>query len=259
MTKISICTINGGGPQTMLRLANSMGNVFRQLEGDYDWHWTILLQGTHGADDRVINTIRRFNRKITFLRYPRNLGTVWAWNELIDWSRIQLDCDYLAMIDDDMVINNHRIIQHLMIPHHEEGDKIATSADRVCYFGNKDDLPNKYNRVGDHGSGCTIYSKAVFQSCGYHNEMIVQYAHDTDFNNRIKMAFGEDCLRVARDPCCTHHNQTGTRNCFPPVVWEQMVKRDSKFIETVNYNGDPYVGRSFFKQPLWTLDFATKI
>jgi GT2 family glycosyltransferase len=104
-----------------------------------------------------------------------------------------------------------------------------------------------------------MYSREVFKKCGYHNECIIQYAHDTDFNNRIKMAFGQDCLRVSNAATCIHHNQTGTRNCFQTTVWEKTVKRDSKFLTDVDYNGNPYVERTFFKKPLWNLDFAIKI
>jgi glycosyltransferase involved in cell wall biosynthesis len=256
MTKINICTINGGGSQTMLRLANSMVNTFGKLK-EFEWNWTILVQGNCGADDKTIGTIKRYNRNINLLRYPRNLGTVWAWNELIDWSKMNFDFDYFLMIDDDMVITNPNIVKILLQPFLDD-PTIATSADRVCYFGNATDLPELYNRVGDHGSGCTMYKREVFEKCGYHNECIIQYAHDTDFNNRIKMAFGEDCLRVTKNPLCSHHNQTGTKNCFPDSVWAKTVKRDSQFLEKVTYD-KPYLARSFFKQPLWSLDFAVKI
>ena len=56
--KIFLGTLNGGGDKTLTRLYNSIKNfVIPQLHG-YEWVWSVLSQGSKGANEQVLKNIK---------------------------------------------------------------------------------------------------------------------------------------------------------------------------------------------------------
>lgn len=250
--KLRINTINGGGQETLMRLKNSLKQLLPELD-KHDWSWTILSQGPSGTPVGVLNHIKDELKNVNFLHYPRNLGTVWATNELIDFTK-QSEFDIFWMVDDDIEFKKNGFIDEMATPILE--GKRKTVCDLECIFGaNRKTLQQKgrFVQVGDHGSGVTMYSSEIYgpNGAGYHDEAIIQYAHDTEFNVRIKMAFGDDALSVFTGETCNHYNQQGTRKNFGGAFgFSEVMKRDGEHLKTKKYP-QAFLEREFFKKPLF--------
>jgi glycosyltransferase involved in cell wall biosynthesis len=254
--RIHICTINGGGEATLFRLANSLQRLVPELNTFENWTWTIASQGPSGSSEYFLRNLKqRFGEeKFNALLYPRNLGTVWATNDLIDFTKRKGDFDIFWMIDDDIELLKTDFI-NIMAQPILAGEK-KTTCDIACIFSqSRTELLNmaKHIIVPDHGSGCTMYARDIFEKVGYHDEDIIQYSHDTEFNTRIKKAYGPEVLTVytGQGTLCNHYNQTGTRQNFNNIMpFNIVVGRDSKYVAIPKEKA--YLERKIFKKPMFT-------
>lgn len=241
MKKIVIGTLNGGGHLTLARLYNSLReNVFPEIENNFEFSWHVLIQGDKGCDlNKIYLIIDKFSKYIHLHKIPENIGVVKGTNRLYDFAKKE-SFDIFWMIDDDIAICSKDVVHLLSDSVLNKGYK--TCCTQVCYFGPKEQK-EKYEKMKgniislpDHGSGCTMYHKDVFEKCGYYDENITQYASDTEFNNRIKLAFGKNSLSMlCGKNKCAHYNQTGTRNCYDRETFQRIVKQDNEYVRNKKY------------------------
>ena len=252
--KIFLGTLNGGGNETLLRLYRSIKKCIIPQLKLYDWKWTVLSQGQKGSQKNIILDIKRdLKDNFTCFQSIENLGVVVGTNDLIDYYK-ELNFDYFWMIDDDIEFIDNKFLLYMIHALTDLGKK--TCATSVCYFGQN---RVQYQRqqyqiidVADHGSGCTLYHKDIYDCCGYYDENLKQYGSDTEFNNKIHTAFGDKALSLVGGNLTKHYNQTGTFNCYSREQFSDIVKKDSEYLKNKKY--DPqniYQGRTLFKVPFW--------
>jgi len=231
--KLFIGTMNGGG-NVLYRLYKNFSEYISPQLSKYDWKWTILVQGNKGLDQELLIEIQKeYPLNVDILLQKENLGVVKGTNELIKHYNIYKS-DIFWMIDDDILFTNEMDID-IMI---RALDTHMTCATQVCWFGKKLEYSktNPVIDIPDHGSGCTMYKKDVYEKCGGYDHNITQYGSDTEFNNRIKLAFGDKSLSLLCGNQTTHTNQTGTFNCYTRQEWDDIIKKDNEYIRNKKYD-----------------------
>ena len=252
--KIFLGTLNGGGDKTLTRLYNSIKNfVIPQLHG-YEWVWSVLSQGSKGANEQVLKNIKlQMSDHFTGFIYKDNIGVTIGTNDLIDYYK-ELNFDLFWMIDDDIEFIDGGFLITMLKALFAMNKK--TCATTPCFFGKE---RNEYTRrryeiidIIDHGSGCTLYNKDVYEKCGYYDENLKQYGTDSEFNNKIRLAFGDKSLSLIGGNLTKHYNQTGTFNCYSKEEWNNIVKKDNEYLKNKIYDKDNiYQPRVLTKLPTW--------
>jgi glycosyltransferase involved in cell wall biosynthesis len=255
--KIKINTINGGGQPTFLRLFQSLqNNVFPYLESQgIDWEYTVLSQGPQGTTFETLHRIKNiYDNRFHALVQPRNIGTPWASNELIDWCK-KSKFDYFWMIDDDLEILTPEVPKRLLQTVH---NGMTTACTAECFYGPnykeyRQGEPRDAISVGDNGSGCTLYKREVFDKVGYHDEDLIQYGHDSEFNRRIKKAFGPSCLGMVPGKITNHFPQQATKISFHNAMpFGVAIGLDQQYIKRVGTEPEKaYMKRKSFSSPLF--------
>jgi hypothetical protein len=252
--KIFLGTLNGGGNDTLIRLYKSIQKCIIPQLSMYQWKWVVLSQGSKGAkEDNLIKIKNQLRDNFTGFLCSENIGVATGTNDLIDYFK-ELNYDYFWMIDDDIEFINDRFFVHMI--HALEHLNKKTCATVVCYFGQN---RVQYRRqtfqiidTCDHGSGCTLYNKVIYDKCGYYDENLKQYGTDSEFNNRIRLVFGDKSLSLIGGNLTNHYNQTGTFNCYSKDQWNEIVKIDSEYLKNKKYDSNNiFQPRCNFKFPFW--------
>ena len=87
----------------------------------------------------------------------------------------------------------------------------------------------------DHGSGFTMYHADLLNKIGYYDENLIQYGSDTEYNNRIKLYYGQKSLSLIGGMHAHHYNQTGTKNCYTNLDWQEIYKKDLNYLKNKDY------------------------
>ncbi len=236
MKTISICTLNGGGSKTLIRLYKSITTYLRHQLDNHDWIWNILIQGNYGCNDKYRDLIKRVLRhKVNFINVPNNIGVVNGTNELIDISKKQkYDLDVLWILDDDIEIISYSIMDLMLSALNTYKTCTTTSG----WFGDTSTIQGPDDSVctiPDHGSCCTMFHRIVLDKCGYYDRNIKQYMSDTEFNTRIKREFGVNSLSLLKGKHTKHYNQTGTFNCYTRREWKNIMAHDIAYVKSKKY------------------------
>lgn len=246
MIKLAIGTLNGGGTYTLERLHRSF-NEYMSLQLAVNcsfWKWHILVQGDKGASvtatDKILSS---HGTNVNIIKVDKNIGVVQGTNEIFDYMHKD-ELDAFMILDDDIELTANGFLQGMILAL-LNGQK--TCSTHVCCFTNqRNDFAKRKGEiieVADHGSGFTMYHKDVFDKCGYYDEKIVQYGSDTEYNNRIKRAFGNNSLSLIGGVYARHHNQTGTKNCYSDKEWDRILAIDSGYIRNHSAKSPVYLAR----------------
>lgn len=234
--KIFIATLNGGGTETLIRLANSLKkHIYESPYNKHEFYWHILIQGNKGCNLNLINNFVRFNDKIKIHYFSKNIGVVKGTNFLID-TFLKTNYDIFWIIDDDIELIDSDFY-NLMIHELIFKQTYKTCCTKSVWFGNKDIFNTKdiFITIPDHGAGCTMFVRDIFYKVGHYDPKIIQYGSDTDFNNRIKYVYGENCLTVLNKDVTNHFNQTGTKNCYNAIEWNSIMRQDQLYLKNKRY------------------------
>jgi hypothetical protein len=205
-------TINGGGDDTLGRLAASMQKV--EFE-----HWRIMVQGRSGASLWTLGWLKRtFGDRVTVSRYPYNLGVVQGWNENLAWLKENFPGRDFINCDDDIEIVDSRAGEYLL-----EGlaDGVSCANREAFFMGARLGTNAGVTEVEDHATAFVAYRAIAAKH--WHDWRRIQYAHDTEWHSRIKR---HGRLLVDWRDTIRHYNQTGTMMNHDAVIWNRIVERD---------------------------------